>query len=141
MLSFRLTALRARVLCYSTENPAKVRKALSNLLGDTNLQLTSKKVEGYYGDPIYIIEFRTSDSEIAGRVFSGLLRGLGGLMRLAIEEGLEMTSKEHGRIHLRLDKQAAYQGRYELCDADAVKLEFSFEGDPREVFEEEGQQP
>ena len=130
---FRVTSLRARVMCYSTEDPAKVRRAIRNVLGE-DIQITSRKTRGYYGDPIYVIESYASNEKIASRVFNRVLaafRGRWGLLR----PGVEMTSREHGKLHVRLDKQEAYLGRIRLSDQDAIKIEFSFRGGLEELEE------
>ena len=130
---FRITSFKARVLCYSTEDPAKVRRALRNVVGD-DVQILSRKVEGYYKDSIHILECWSNDERIAGRVFNKIVGALGYGVERLLREGVEMTSKEHGKIHIRLDKQEAYKGRIIPSDQDAVKIEFSFVGEPEELL-------
>ncbi len=131
---FRVTSFKARVMCYSTEDPAKVRKALRNVVGE-DIQITSRKTQGYYRDPIYVMECYSNNEKIVSGVFNRILAALGMERWYLLKPGVEMTSREHGRIHIRLDKQEAYLGRIRLSDRDAVKIEFSFKGSVEELEE------
>ena len=131
---FRVTSFKARVMCYSTEDSTKVKRALRNVVGE-DVQITSKKTQGYYRDPIYVIECFSNNEKIVSRVFNRILAALGNRCWYFIKPGVEMTSREHGRVHIRLDKQEAYLGRIRLSDHDAIKIEFSFKGRIEELEE------
>jgi len=131
---FRVTSFKARVICYSTEDPDKVRKALRSVVGD-DVQIVSKKTQGYYRDPIYVMECYSNNERIVSKVFNRILGALGMNGWQLLRPGIEMTSREHGRLHIRLDKQEAYLGRLTLSEHDAVKIEFSFKGSVEELEE------
>jgi len=120
-------------LCYSTEEPSKVRKALKNVIGES-LQIVSKKALGYYKDPIYIMECFSNNEKIVEKVFNKIIISLGARAEHLIKSSVEMSSKEHGKIHIRLDKQEAYLGRIREGEHDAIKIEFSFRGNLEELI-------
>ena len=121
-------------MCYSTEDPSKVRKALRNVVGE-DIQVISRKAYGYYKDPIYVMEGYVNNEKIVGRVFRRVMAALGEGSFSLLKPGVEMTSQGHGRLHVRLDKQEAYLGRIRLSEQDAIKLEFSFRGSLEELEE------
>jgi len=124
-----LTKLKLRAHCYATEDVNKVRKAVENLLGNVKHDMKVVEVLGHYGDPIKVLEYSVASAEDAEEVFRKTISALG-FETLGVEE----RSGIGGKLHLRVDKQQLYQGRIVPSDVDPVKLEFSYEGDWREVY-------
>ncbi|MEM2237040.1 MAG: RNA-binding domain-containing protein [Candidatus Caldarchaeum sp.] len=125
----RLVRLKCRVHCYATEDLEKVKKSVENILNGVKFSVKETKMEGHYGDAIYALEYEVlNESEVAS-VFKKILSHLGvGVL------GVEQKSPETGKFHIRLDKQKAFKGEIVAEDVDPVKMEFSYEGDWREVF-------
>jgi len=122
--------LVARAFAYSTENPAKVERALLGVVGPGKENATVRRAEGHFGDSIHIIELRILDPRRAEVVLRRIIDSLG---LDAVLQGLEAYSDRRGCIHIRLDKQAAHSGRIVLGGPDPIKLEFTYDGDGSEL--------
>jgi RNA binding exosome subunit len=125
----RLRKARCRVHCYSTENPDKVRRAVENLIKDTHFTVRATSLEGHYGDIIKVYEYDILDENDVARLLRKIVKAVG-ISSLGVEE----KSGAGGRIHVRLSKQKAYGGVVDVEEFDPVKIEFTYEGDWREIF-------
>ncbi len=115
-------------LVHATEERDKVLTAVRNLLPPEHVEevaISQKNFKGEYGNPIAIFETQIRDPEIA----DGLLRNIG--LRLsqidkeALLDELELRLTK-GNLYLRLNKQAAFKGKPELCLADPIRLRIKF---------------
>jgi len=125
----RLIRARCRVHCYSTEDPAKVRTAVENLIKNSHFTVRTTSLEGHYGDIIKVYEYELSDEKEITELLRRIVEAVG-VSSLGIEE----KSGAGGRIHVRLSKQKAFAGKLDAEEFDPVKLEFTYEGDWREVL-------
>jgi RNA-binding protein len=112
------TSLRA--FAAATEDESRVRKALGIFIPSDNLFVTYAK--GHFGNEIIILEATIKKNE--SFVFLSILKE-----RLPREELLKLHNEvptrvdENNHLHLRLDKQAAYEGRVRLTDSkDAIDV-------------------
>ena len=115
-------------LVHATEDRDKVLTAAHNLLPPEHVEevdISQKNLKGEYGNPIAIFETIIRDPEIA----DGLLRNVGSNLspidKEALLEDLELRLTK-GNLYLRLDKQAAFKGKPELCLADPIRLRIKF---------------
>ncbi|MBC7079273.1 MAG: hypothetical protein H5T42_02190 [Methanothrix sp.] len=103
-----------------TEDEERVRRALSIFVPLEYIR--SSKASGYYGNPITILEAELRRKE--GLEFVHMLRdqlSAGDLSRLRRE--IQERVDEDCKLHLRLDKQAAYRGMIKLSDSgDAIDV-------------------
>ena len=60
-----------KAYCQATEDPDKVIQAIVNIAGE-NIELEKEETEGYYGNPIEIIEGKISRNREMDLVFSKL---------------------------------------------------------------------
>jgi RNA binding exosome subunit len=95
-------ALHARTLCHATEDLDRVKIALENVLGKSELTVT--RTEGHHGNPIIVIETVVEDERI-DEFFA----------KLRIEDVEKLLSSLSSRIDegcnmfIRIDKQAAFK--------------------------------
>jgi RNA binding exosome subunit len=95
-------ALHARTLCHATEDLDRVKIALENVLGKSELTVT--RTEGHHGNPIIVIETVVEDERI-DEFFA----------KLRIEDVEKILSSLSSRIDegcnmfIRIDKQAAFK--------------------------------
>ncbi|HEY9246441.1 MAG TPA: RNA-binding domain-containing protein, partial [Candidatus Methanoperedens sp.] len=103
-----------RAIAQATESEERVKSAISLFL--FNDEIETINTEGHFGNPITILSAR-----IEGRNcirFIGLLRS-----ELSEHEMERLRNELHERIdddcrlHIRFDKQAAYEGRVQLAAA------------------------
>ncbi|MGB9901679.1 RNA-binding domain-containing protein [Methanothrix sp.] len=103
-----------------TEDEERVRRALSIFVPIDHIR--SSRASGYYGNPITILEAELRRKE--GLEFIHMLReqlSAGELSRLRRE--IPERVDEDCKLHLRLDKQAAYRGMVRLSEAgDAIDV-------------------
>lgn len=109
--------LRYRTFCYATEDPAKVVDALSFVVGDVDTD--TDKASTYHGAPITIYRGEIDDQPTIDRILREIAGTLGNDLRLELTKRLD----EDSQLHLRLDKQAAYDERYAWArGGDAVAV-------------------
>ena len=109
-----------RAFVAATEDEVRVREALSVFVPLDRIGKTA--AQGHFGNEIAILEAALRKKETAA--FLSILREQlpsPDLQRLHRE--MEDRLEGEGRFHLRLDKQAAYQGLLRLTDsADALDI-------------------
>lgn len=115
MATFHYLSLRA--FAHETEDPARVRAALQHAAGDADLAIEETVVEGSHKNAIRILEAQLKSAPAAKRVFGALATDdPAGWERLLRE--VEHRVDENLNFYVRLDKQAAYQGRTLLAAGD-----------------------
>ncbi len=117
--------LESTALCHATENLDKVKTALLNAVaggrrGPLEERLSVAMLEGYYGNPIYVLRLRVQDPQEASELFLGIVRRLDSEDLARLSSTLEQRLDSSGALHLRFDKQLAFQGRLRLYDGDDV---------------------
>jgi len=106
--------LYARAFCHSTEDLEKVKRAMTNVLGDVELKVTS--TEGHHGNSILLLAATVKDMDDIAKFFSRL--GPNG--RDTILETLESRLDDSCNLFVRLDKQAALREDARLASGDDV---------------------
>jgi len=108
------SVLHARTFCHATEDLDRVRTALENAVGESELRVS--KTEGHHGNLITILETTVEDADMMDRFFSNLGR----------DDVEELLSSLNSRIDdscnlfIRLDKQSAFKGEMKLGRNDDV---------------------
>ncbi|HOT06764.1 MAG: hypothetical protein A4E45_00850 [Methanosaeta sp. PtaB.Bin039] len=109
-----------RAFVSATEDPERVKKALG-IFVPLDLVLSSS-AKGFYGNEIVILEATLKRKEGMG-FFRILKEQLPPPDIARLKREAEARTDEDCQFHLRLDKQAAYQGRVELTDSrDAIDV-------------------
>lgn len=98
------------VITHATEDGARVLANLARLLGAEEFETSTS--EGHHGNPI----------RVSSALSPGAAPAIGGAVPPGeLEEALE-RGRQGGRIYLRLDKQAASEGRIALSESDPVRI-------------------
>ena len=110
-------SLHARAFCHATEDLDKVKKAMENALGQTEIKVS--KTEGVHGNPIAVLEASVVDSdgiaEFFGKLSEGDLSELLATLGERVDDGCN--------LFLRIDKQEAYKGLQRLAtDGDVISI-------------------
>lgn len=117
-----------RFCAHATEDLDKVMEAFNNILPSDNIEEVSFKrsgLEGHYGNPITFFETRIKDKETIRALVENLSANLSSLHK----EELGRTIKryvEKGSLYIRLDKQAALQGKIKLVTSDPIRIRIRF---------------
>jgi len=131
----RVLRVELAVHAHATEDPARVRQALLNLVPEAirgRVRLEESVVEGHYSNPIRRIVARLEGPE-AEEFLRGLASRLDEAERKVLRFMLESRYDEKsGRFYLRLGKQDAYLGEVRFVDGDdVVHVVIVLRGSPR----------
>ncbi|MBS3816400.1 MAG: hypothetical protein KGY76_02425 [Candidatus Thermoplasmatota archaeon] len=102
-----------KTYCHATENLDKVKKAIENLVGQ-ELEMEVSDAEGYYGNPIKILEGKISRNREMDAFFDRLPREI--IKRLL--DDLERRIDERCNFFFRIDKGKAYDEEFSLTRGD-----------------------
>lgn len=143
----KVISVEISLFAHATEDPEKIENAFQNLLPSDRVEevtLRKRILKGEYGNPIIYYRAKVTKPEI----IEAVLRKIGhNLSQLEKEKlGWELKRRlEKGRLYLRLDKQAAYEGKYKLCEADPIHLRVRFKtskiDDIKDICKELGMLP
>lgn len=117
-----------RFFAHATEDLEKVVEAVHNVLPSDHVEdveFKRSKVEGHYGNPITLFEAKIKDKETVRTLVENLSSRLSSLDKE--ELGREINRYvEKGSLYLRLDKQAALQGKIKFVTADPIRIRIRF---------------
>jgi RNA binding exosome subunit len=106
--------LHARTFCHATEDLERVRSALENAVGKSEINIS--KTEGHHGNPIVILEAAVEGMDGIDRFFSKLSRiDVGELL-----SSLSSRIDDSCNLFVRIDKQAAFKDEIRLGRDDDV---------------------
>lgn len=131
-------SLHARTYVHATENRDKVLKALLTIFPESlrsSINPSFEVYEGYYGNPIEVIEVELNDPSLALETLSYILERLSDMDKRRLLETLEERVDKHGNLYFRLSKQEAYRGFIVLEEGDdVIRLSVRFSGGRREAL-------
>lgn len=115
-----------KAYCQATEDPDKVIQSIVNIAGES-IELEKEDAEGYYGNPIEIIEGDISRNREMDMVF----RKLPETVIQTLLNSLERRMDERCNFFFRLDKQQAYEKNFVLSDgSNTIKCRARVESYP-----------
>jgi len=128
-----VSAVEISAITHATEDPSRVEAAASlaipkELAGA--IKFSRSHALGHYGNPITVIR-----AKLTRRKHIDLyIRELASLLDEEQKRELGLTIRgqidESGSMYVRLDKQAAYQGRVRFASRDPVRIKIRFVGWP-----------
>jgi len=101
--------IRVQTFCYATEKQDLIEDTLKELLGD--IEFEEEITESEHGNTMMILETRITKQ----REFTELFNKLGKDILEYIAENIEDRVDDDDMFYLRLDKQKAVQGTYEVA--------------------------
>lgn len=117
--------VRVQVFCYATERQELLEETLTELLGTD--EFTEDVSEGEHGDTMLILEARLTKQ----REYNALFRKLGSDIREWIKEDVENRVDEDCVFYMRLDKQKAVRGEYEVAHhGDVISITGKIQSHP-----------
>ena len=117
-----------RFCAHATEDVDKVVEAVHNILPSDKLEdITFNRscVEGHYGNPITFFETRIKDKETVRALVENLSVTLSSLDKEELGRTINRCV-EKGSIYIRLDKQAALQGKIKFVTSDPIRIRIRF---------------
>ncbi len=117
--------VRVQVFCYATERQELLEETMAELLGTE--EFTEDVSEGEHGDTMLILEARLTKQ----KEYNALFRKLGPEIRSWIKEDVENRVDEDCVFYMRLDKQKAVQGIYEVAHhGDVISITGKIQSHP-----------
>ncbi|MHB8633950.1 MAG: RNA-binding domain-containing protein [Thermoplasmatota archaeon] len=121
--------LRLRAMAFATEEVERVSHAVAFVAGVEPGVVQVAPLESHHGQPMQVVEANLPKSRAARAVLERVLALPGA--REALVATLEARVDDDAVFYLRVDKQAAYQGRLELSTGeDCVQCRFRVESYP-----------
>jgi len=118
-----------RFCVHATEDVDKVMKAIQTVLPIENeedeVTFNENAIEGHYGNPITFFETRIKNKRVIKALIENLSDKLGSLDKTQLSETLDRCF-EKGSLYLRVDKQAAMQGKIKLVTSDPIRIRIRF---------------
>jgi len=98
-----------KAYCHATENLDKVKEAIENLAG-RELELEISDAEGYYGNPIKILEGKISKNKEMDHFFDNLPEKIIQRLKCDVDKRID----ERCNFFFRINKSEAYEEELEL---------------------------
>ncbi len=126
MASLPIRWIVARTYCQATEEEARVTQALEAAVRGG--EMSSEVLAGQHGNPVVILERRLESSgDLRTTWDAWSLAGLVASLRGAVARRLD----EDGVLHLRVDKQKAFQGTLVLArEGDTIDIQVKLKAYP-----------
>ncbi len=122
MTSVKARRLELTTSAHATEDLAKVKQALLNLIPREyreNIKIEEVKYEGHYGNPIIRLKVLVKGKK-ANEIFNYIISNLSESDRNILKVTLKNRVDERGHLYLRISKQDALQGKITLYEGDDV---------------------
>ncbi len=119
-----ITYVDIRFFAHATEDPNKTTEAVRRVLPSdylSDITFRKRNLRGHYGNPITLFETRIRDKKIIKAFIDNLSVRLNELDKEALRREIDRHFEE-GSLYVRLDKQAALQGKLQLCTADPIRV-------------------
>jgi RNA-binding protein len=117
-----------RVFAHATEDPAKVQKAVQNLLPEElaqTLVFEKANCSGHYGNPIILFTAKLEDKKLLPKAVEKIGAELGVLDKEELQEKLKLHV-ERSNMFLLFDKQSAFLGGAKFSQNDPIHLKIHF---------------
>ncbi len=127
MASLSALLVRATAISHATESDEKVSKAILGLCPDGYPErIDVSRVKGHYGNEIRVLRMRIKGRAKAERFLHALWVRLSDQDRKKLLDELSDRTDPSGNMHVRIDKQELFVGKFVLNDSDPVKVEVKF---------------
>ncbi|MDG6222477.1 MAG: RNA-binding domain-containing protein [Candidatus Bathyarchaeota archaeon] len=129
MPQFPVAYVDVRFCAHATEDVEKVMKAVRNILSIKNeedeIAFNKNSLDGHYGNPIVFFDARIKNKTAIKALVGNLSENLSSLDKVELSSTLDRCF-EKGSIYLRVDKQAALQGKIKLVACDPIRIRLRF---------------
>jgi len=117
-----------RFFAHATEDMDKVVEAVRHVLPSDHMEdvvFNKSNLRGHYGNPITLFEAKIKNQETIRALVENLSSHLSELDKETLSREIHLHV-EKGSFYIRLDKQAALQGKLKLCTSDPIRLRMRF---------------
>ena len=117
-----------RFFAHATEDVDKVVEAVQHVLPSDHMEdiaFNKSNLRGHYGNPITLFEAKIKNKETIRALVDNLSSHLSELDKETLSREIHLHV-EKGSLYVRLDKQAALQGKLKLCTSDPIRIRIRF---------------
>jgi len=117
-----------RFFAHATEDVNKAVEAVQHVLPSDHREdivFNKSNLQGHYGNPITFFEAKIKNKEIIRALIENLSSSLSELDKETLSREIHLHV-EKGSLYIRLDKQAAFQGKLKLCTSDPIHMRIRF---------------
>jgi len=117
-----------RFFAHATEDVDKVIEAVRHVLPSDYMEdvvFNKSNLRGHYGNLITLFEAKIKNKEIIRALIANLSSHLSELDKETLSGEIHLHL-EKGSLYIRLDKQAALQGKLKLCTSDPIHIRIRF---------------
>ena len=117
-----------RFFAHATEDVDKVVEAVQHTLPSDRMEdiaFNKSNLRGHYGNPITLFEAKIKNKETIRALVDNLSSHLSELDKETLSREIHLHV-ERGSLYVRLDKQAALQGKLKLCTSDPIRIRIRF---------------
>ena len=128
MFQIPIAYIDIRFFAHATEDLDKVVEAVQRVLPSDYMEdivFKKRNLRGHYGNPITLFEAKIKNKEIIRVLVENLSSHLTELDKETLRREIHLHV-EKGSLYIRLDKQAALQGKLKLCTSDPIRIRIRF---------------
>ena len=117
-----------RFFAHATEDVDKVIEAVQHVLPIGHIEdivFNKRNLRGHYGNPITLFEAKIKNKEAIRALVENLSSRLSELDKETLHKEIHLYL-EKGSLYIRLDKQAALQGKLRLCTSNPIRIRLRF---------------
>jgi RNA binding exosome subunit len=117
-----------RFFAHATEDVDKVIEAVRHVLPSDHVEdivFNKGNLRGHYGNSITLFEAKIKDKETIRALVENLFSHLSELDKETLSREIQLHV-EKGSLYIRLDKQAALQGKLKFCTSDPIHIRIRF---------------
>jgi len=108
--------IKVKAVCYATEDENRICETMYALTGADDESAVVDISEGIHGNPITVIDVSLTHS----KEFERLFKNLGDDIMSSLLDGLDDRIDDDDTFYMRIDKQKAVQGIYEISHTGDV---------------------
>ena len=117
-----------RFFAHATEDVDKVVEAVQHVLPSDHMEevvFKKSNLRGHYGNSITLFEAKIKNKETIKALVENVSSHLSELDKETLSREVNLHV-EKGSLYIRLDKQAALQGKLKLCTSDPIRIRIRF---------------
>ncbi len=113
-------SVQIEAFAHATEDPAKVKQAIANIIPNPEIELQTENLRGHYDNPILLLRLRIENHQRVELILATLRDKLEPENKGVLSSELTQHTDERGWLYLRLEKQELYRGRLVFSRGDDV---------------------
>lgn len=121
--------VQLRCYCHSTEDKAKVEKAISTILGkvwERIKPISWQHHDGYFGNTIESLSLKFENKSEVAQILQEIFAKMRAEDRDEVAKSLTQRLDKDNNLYLRFDKQAAFLGDICVGAEDTIRLQIKF---------------